>query len=113
MLLRLSQSCRVHASTRLHPSSVQLVRLLDGLAARQGLDVGPLMVAFQVGAVWRTCVTCVSCLFDSCVLKKKRGCALYGLHTVVGGRLHCDLKGTRCASKQGHVSLVALMRCSW
>jgi hypothetical protein len=32
---------------------VQLVRLLDGLAARQGLDVGPLMMAFKVGAVWR------------------------------------------------------------
>jgi hypothetical protein len=36
---------------------VQLVRLLDSLASRQGLDVGPLMVAFQVGAV--SCVYCV------------------------------------------------------
>lgn len=28
---------------------VQLLRLLDGLAARQGLDVGPLMNAIKVG----------------------------------------------------------------
>jgi hypothetical protein len=36
---------------------VQLVRLLDGLAARQGLDVGSLMIAFKVGAVWYTVYT--------------------------------------------------------
>jgi hypothetical protein len=53
----------VHKSTRLALKAgacqlggfdeLQLVRLLDGLAARQGLDVGPLMVAFQVGGVWK------------------------------------------------------------
>jgi hypothetical protein len=78
---------------------VQLVRLLDGLAARQGLDVGPLMIAFQVGAVWRTCATDVSRLFEGCALKKKKkkmGCVLYGLHDPYT-HIHCVHTSTRCA----------------
>jgi hypothetical protein len=37
---------------------VQMVRLLDGLAARQGLDLGPLMTAIQVGC-FITAAVCV------------------------------------------------------